>query len=156
MSTITTVEVITENGVDYIVRTDINGAKYWYFDGQLHREYGPAVEFASGDGMWYKHGVYQRPVTPEDMNIIKKWYDKELLKKSKSIKSQKENYSSLNSTEYSDKAIKSSLAVTEILNKHFMSVGRNINKTAMSKDELIEVIESIDDAMSVFYSHLED
>jgi len=40
-----------------------NGTKYWYKNGDLHREDGPAVECANGDRFWYKNGVaYQSNV----------------------------------------------------------------------------------------------
>ena len=38
---------------------DANGDKEWYLNGQLHREDGPAVEYANGDKYWYLNG--QRP-----------------------------------------------------------------------------------------------
>ena len=33
-----------------------DGAKAWYLNGKLHREDGPAVEWAGGDKEWYLHG----------------------------------------------------------------------------------------------------
>jgi len=32
------------------------GDKCWYFNGQRHREDGPAVEYANGDKEWYLNG----------------------------------------------------------------------------------------------------
>jgi len=33
-----------------------DGNKYWCLNGYLHREDGPAIEFASGDKDWYLNG----------------------------------------------------------------------------------------------------
>ena len=30
-----------------------DGSKYWYLDGKLHREDGPAMELADGSKVWY-------------------------------------------------------------------------------------------------------
>ena len=39
--------------------------KYWYdSDGKLHREDGPAAEYANGDKLWYKHGKWHREDGP--------------------------------------------------------------------------------------------
>ena len=35
------------------------GYKEWYIDGNRHREDGPAVEFADGTKLWYKNGKRQ-------------------------------------------------------------------------------------------------
>ena len=40
----------------YTVKIDDNGTKRWYSKGKLHREDGPAVEWASGDKAWYLNG----------------------------------------------------------------------------------------------------
>ena len=32
------------------------GDKYWCLNGQLHRENGPAVEYANGTKVWYLNG----------------------------------------------------------------------------------------------------
>jgi hypothetical protein len=34
-----------------------NGDKYWCFNGKLHREDGPAVEYVNGSKRWYLNGV---------------------------------------------------------------------------------------------------
>lgn len=34
-----------------------NGDKYWYKNGQFHREDGPAIEYADGNKFWYKNGI---------------------------------------------------------------------------------------------------
>ena len=33
-----------------------NGSKYWYLNDKLHREDGPAREWANGDKVWYLNG----------------------------------------------------------------------------------------------------
>ena len=35
-----------------------NGDKYWYLNDKLHREDGPAVECANGNKYWYLNGQY--------------------------------------------------------------------------------------------------
>ena len=40
----------------YEVRVYDNRAKYWYLNGKLHREDGPAAEFANGTKLWYLNG----------------------------------------------------------------------------------------------------
>jgi hypothetical protein len=35
---------------------DKDGDKFWYFNGELHREDGPALEFTSGYKCWYING----------------------------------------------------------------------------------------------------
>ena len=37
-----------------------DGSKRWYRDGKLHREDGPAVECVFGDKVWYRDGVFIR------------------------------------------------------------------------------------------------
>ena len=37
-----------------------DGSKEWYRDGKRHREDGPAVEWASGDKEWWRDGVFIR------------------------------------------------------------------------------------------------
>jgi len=36
--------------------TDAGGSEYWYQNGQLHREDGPAVRYADGEEGWYLNG----------------------------------------------------------------------------------------------------
>ena len=42
--------------IEYKVEVYANGNKYWYLNGQRHREDGPAAEFADGDKEWYLKG----------------------------------------------------------------------------------------------------
>jgi len=37
----------------YIIKTLNFGTRAWYYKGLLHREDGPAVEYAGGDKEWY-------------------------------------------------------------------------------------------------------
>ena len=41
---------------EYTVEVYPNGDKYWYLNDKLHREDGPALEFASGNKSWYLNG----------------------------------------------------------------------------------------------------
>ena len=45
-------------------RVDTDGTKEWYFNGTLHREDGPAIEWANGDKYWYLHGCRHREDGP--------------------------------------------------------------------------------------------
>ena len=61
---------------EYIVNVYDDGDKYWYLNGRLHREDGPAYECADGDKYWYLNGKYHRDDGPaiEHANGSKKWY----------------------------------------------------------------------------------
>ena len=37
-----------------------DGSKYWYLNGYLHRENGPAVEYPNGYKAWCLNGTYHR------------------------------------------------------------------------------------------------
>lgn len=56
--------------------TNKNGDKHWYKDGILHREDGPAVEFATGTKAWFENGRMHRTDGPacENSNGDKYWY----------------------------------------------------------------------------------
>ena len=58
-----TIEFINNSPTQAIVRG--GGAKYWYLNGQLCREDGPACEYASGDKYWYING---QELTEEEFN----------------------------------------------------------------------------------------
>jgi len=45
-------------------KIDVNGTKRWYLNGNLHRENGPAIEYADGTKCWYLNGKRHR----EDIN----------------------------------------------------------------------------------------
>ena len=48
----------------YTVKTDGYGTKYWYQNGQLHREDGPAIEYADGNRYWFQNGQLHREDGP--------------------------------------------------------------------------------------------
>ena len=58
------------------VDIDSNGNKRWYLDGKLHREDGPAVEFALGEKQWWINGLWHREDGPaiEWSDGTKEWY----------------------------------------------------------------------------------
>ncbi len=39
-----------------VCKTDEDGNKYWYLNDKLHREDGPAIEYANGNKSWYING----------------------------------------------------------------------------------------------------
>ena len=49
--------------IEYTVKVYPNGTKYWYLNGKLHREDGPAIESANGSKSWYLNG---KEVTEEE------------------------------------------------------------------------------------------
>jgi hypothetical protein len=53
-----------------------NGAKAWFLNGKLHREYGPAREWASGSKGWYLNGKQHRVDGPayERADGTKEWW----------------------------------------------------------------------------------
>ena len=53
-----------------------NGAKRWYKNGRLHREDGPAIEYADGTKAWYFYGEMHREGGPayEGVNGHKEWW----------------------------------------------------------------------------------
>ena len=58
-----------------------NGTKFWYKNGRIHRDDGPAVESADGTKFWYKNGKIHREDGParEYANSYKEYWlnDKE-------------------------------------------------------------------------------
>ena len=44
----------------YKVEIDDNGTKRWYLNGKMHREDGPAIEYADGTKYWFLNGVIHR------------------------------------------------------------------------------------------------
>ena len=47
-----------------VVEIDEYGTKSWYLKGKLHREDGPAIEYADGDKSWY---LNDKEVTEEEV-----------------------------------------------------------------------------------------
>ena len=66
----------------YTVKIDNSGSKHWYRDDKLHREDGPAIEWADGSKEWYRDGKLHREDGPaiEWADGTRFWYlnDKEL------------------------------------------------------------------------------
>ena len=62
--------------IEYKVKVDYIGTRRWSLNGKLHREDGPAVEYASGDKFWYLNGRCHREDGPavERPNGYKSWY----------------------------------------------------------------------------------
>jgi hypothetical protein len=60
----------------YEVRVYADGRKEWLFNGQLHREDGPAIERADGLKQWYLNGKLHREDGPaiEYADGEKRWY----------------------------------------------------------------------------------
>ena len=60
----------------YTVDVYDNGGKYWYLNGNRHREDGPAVEYADGSKFWFINGKLHREDGPacEYADGIKRWY----------------------------------------------------------------------------------
>jgi len=61
--------------ITYKVTVD-DGDKFWYLNGNLHREDGPAVERADGTKFWYLNGSLHREDGPavEYADGSKEWY----------------------------------------------------------------------------------
>jgi len=62
--------------IKYEVEVNANGTKFWYLNGKLHREDGPAVEYANGSKKWYLNDKLHREGGPaiEYPNGGKYWY----------------------------------------------------------------------------------
>lgn len=62
--------------IEYTVRVDEDGGKEWYLNGLLHREDGPAVEYATGTKFWYLNGQRHREDGPacEWADGTKSWW----------------------------------------------------------------------------------
>ena len=62
--------------IEYTVRVEDDGDRFWYLNGQLHREDGPALEQANGFRSWYVNGKRHREDGPavERANGSRSWY----------------------------------------------------------------------------------
>ena len=62
--------------IEYTVKVSASGNKYWYLNDKLHREDGPAVEWADGSKFWWLNGKLHREDGPakEWANGDKYWY----------------------------------------------------------------------------------
>ena len=56
---------ITENNITYSVKQYNCGDKYWYLNEKLHRETGPAVEYADGYVEYFYNGLYIESVNSD-------------------------------------------------------------------------------------------
>ena len=58
-----------------------NGDRYWYRNGKLHREDGPAMEHADGSSEWFRNGERHRDDGPavEHANGDRYWYWEDLV-----------------------------------------------------------------------------
>ena len=50
---------------EYKVEVRENGTRYWFINDKLHREDGPAIEYANGGNYWYIEG---EELTEEEFN----------------------------------------------------------------------------------------
>ena len=62
--------------IEYKVKVYNNGNKYWYLNGKLHCEHGPAVEWTSGVKEWCLNGKLHREDGPaiDYSNGVKEWW----------------------------------------------------------------------------------
>ena len=62
--------------IKYEVQVYDNGDKFWYLNDKLHREDGPAIEYAKGGKRWYLNGKLHREDGPavEYANGRKFWF----------------------------------------------------------------------------------
>ena len=62
--------------IEYTVKVYVDGSKNWFLDSKLHREDGPAAEFADGTKVWYFEGKRHREDGPavERPSGTKEWY----------------------------------------------------------------------------------
>ena len=62
--------------IEYTVKVDADGNKFWYLNDKLHREDGPAIEYSAGTKFWYLDGKHHREDGPavEYDNGTKYWY----------------------------------------------------------------------------------
>ena len=72
-----TAEADVYTALKYHIDVDEYGTRRYYnVAGRLHRDNGPAVEYASGSKAWYQNGKRHRDVGPavERMDDIMAWY----------------------------------------------------------------------------------
>jgi len=62
--------------IEYTVKVLDNGDKFWFLNGKLHREDGPAVEYSDGSKKWYLNGKLHREDGPaiESSDGDKCWF----------------------------------------------------------------------------------
>ena len=61
---------------EYTVKINKDGDKSWWLNGKIHREDGPALEFADGSKIWWLNGKIHREDGPavEYSDGTKKWW----------------------------------------------------------------------------------
>ena len=64
--------------ITYEVKVYADGTKKWYLNDKLHRQDGPAIEWANGGKKWYLNNEFHREDGPavEWANGDKEWYFK--------------------------------------------------------------------------------
>lgn len=65
-----------EDEDNYYSSTDEKGTTFWWKDGKIHRDDGPAIEYTDGTKFWYKDGLKHREDGPAVIldNGSKFWY----------------------------------------------------------------------------------
>ena len=57
------------------IHIDEEGNKFWYKNGEFHREDGPAIEYNHGNHCWYKNGKLHREDGPAiQSEVSKSWH----------------------------------------------------------------------------------
>lgn len=65
----------TTAGDEPEMQVDMDDNKYWRLRGKLHRDDGPAIEYADGSNSWYLHGELHREGGPAvTRETSKSWY----------------------------------------------------------------------------------
>ena len=78
-----------------ICETDANGGKEWFLNGKLHREDGPAIEWADGNKEWFLNGLecgYGRTPPNKYLAALAKLKDSEQKKPLKEWKEIKQSF----------------------------------------------------------------
>ena len=62
--------------IKYTVNVEEDGTKFWFLDGDLHREDGPAIEYPDGSKHWCLNGKLHREDGPafESFTGTKEWW----------------------------------------------------------------------------------
>jgi hypothetical protein len=62
--------------IEYTVKVDDDGDKFWYLNDNRHREDGPAIEWADGSKSWWLNGNLHREDGPaiEWVDGDKEWW----------------------------------------------------------------------------------
>jgi len=74
-----TIKINENNSIPHkftVIVESENRDKFWYKEGNLHRENGPAIEFLYGIKFWHKEGKFHRLNGPaiECPDGTKEWY----------------------------------------------------------------------------------